>query len=574
MLKFLCVLCALCGLSLSCFSLDREAFTFTKYDLDIRVETEQQRLGVRGTITLRNDSSAPLKNLSLQISSSLSWRSIRFEGNPVQFVSQSYTSDIDHTGSLSEAIVSLPREVLPAKEVELEIGYEGTISLDTTRLTRIGLPTSIASRTDWDRISSSFTALRGIGYVAWYPIATEAANLSEKNTLFDTVGRWKIREARAEMNLKLVYLGQSDKDLPRLLCNGKGTIDMYEEISRAKKIEATCSFMPLGLTVPTLAIGDYVHTDGHFADIYSLPEHKNLAGEYASSVEKVRDFVSEWFGVPRGKFVVAEVPNPDLVPFESGNLLLTAFKPDNGKQNELAAVRQLTHATVLSSRPWIGEGLTHFAQALYREQQDGRDAGIDFMKVHSEVMLATEKELASDEKSSTANSLINTWNEDLYRGKSMYVWWMLRDIAGEANLKSALASYRPEQDKEPSYLQHLIEAQSKKDLEWFFDDWVYRDRGLPDFRILTVYPRKTLKDTFLVTVTVENLGGAGAEVPVTIRFKGGESIERLLVKAKSQASVRFTTTAFPDEALVNDGSVPETDMTNNTFQVPAIPDSP
>ena len=34
------------------FSLDREAFTFTSYDLNVRVEPEQQRLGVRGKITL------------------------------------------------------------------------------------------------------------------------------------------------------------------------------------------------------------------------------------------------------------------------------------------------------------------------------------------------------------------------------------------------------------------------------------------------------------------------------------------------------------------------------------------
>ena len=91
-------------------ALDREAFTFTSYDLDVRVEPEQQRLAVRGKITLRNDSASPQKNLSLQISSSLDWRSIQLEGKPVQFVSQPYTSDIDHTGALSEALVTLPKE--------------------------------------------------------------------------------------------------------------------------------------------------------------------------------------------------------------------------------------------------------------------------------------------------------------------------------------------------------------------------------------------------------------------------------------------------------------------------------
>ncbi len=54
-MRFLCVLCALCGCAFQASALDREAFTFTNYDLDVRVEPEQQRLAVRGKLTLRND---------------------------------------------------------------------------------------------------------------------------------------------------------------------------------------------------------------------------------------------------------------------------------------------------------------------------------------------------------------------------------------------------------------------------------------------------------------------------------------------------------------------------------------
>src|SRR3989442_15144176 len=77
-MKFLCVLCALCGFQ--SFALDREAFTFTNYDLDVRVEPEQQRLSVRGKLTLRNDSASAQKNISLQVSSTLDWRSIQIGG--------------------------------------------------------------------------------------------------------------------------------------------------------------------------------------------------------------------------------------------------------------------------------------------------------------------------------------------------------------------------------------------------------------------------------------------------------------------------------------------------------------
>ena len=101
--KIICVLCVLCVCVVNGFSLDREAFTFTNYDLDVRVEPEQQRLAVRGKVTLRNDSTSPQKNLFLQISSSLDWRSIHAGGKAVQFVSQPYLSDIDHTGAVSEA---------------------------------------------------------------------------------------------------------------------------------------------------------------------------------------------------------------------------------------------------------------------------------------------------------------------------------------------------------------------------------------------------------------------------------------------------------------------------------------
>ena len=138
------LLCLLAASALNCLALDREAFTFTNYDLNLQVDPSQHRLGVRGKITLRNDSSDPQKIAVLQISSSLDWRSIKVGDKAVQFVTQPYTSDIDHTGALSEAIVTLPQAVAPKASIELEIAYEGVILLDATRLTRIGTPEDAA----------------------------------------------------------------------------------------------------------------------------------------------------------------------------------------------------------------------------------------------------------------------------------------------------------------------------------------------------------------------------------------------------------------------------------------------
>src|SRR5690242_11736460 len=112
-MKFAAILLLSLVCRLPCRALDREAFSFTHYDLETRIDPAQQRLGVRGTITLRNDSSAPQKNIAQQIPSPLDWRSIRLNGKPVQFIAQPFTSDLHHTGGLSEAIVTLPAPVPP-----------------------------------------------------------------------------------------------------------------------------------------------------------------------------------------------------------------------------------------------------------------------------------------------------------------------------------------------------------------------------------------------------------------------------------------------------------------------------
>ena len=117
-------------------------------------------------------------------------------------------------------------------------------------------------------------------------------------------------------------------------------------------------------------------------------------------------------------------------------------------------------------------------------------------------------------------------------------------------------------------MQHLIEAQTHRDLEWFFDDWVYRDRGLPDFRVESAYPRATVDGGSVVTVTIENLGECGAEVPVILRMANGEVRKRLEVRGKSKATVRIEASSTPLEVEVNDGSVPESDMSNNMFKIP------
>jgi len=556
-----------CGLASVGFALDRDAFTFTSYDLNLRIEPEQQRLGVRGKIVLRNDSSAPQKFAVLQISSSLDWRSITYAGKPVQFVTQPYTSDIDHTGMLSEAVITLPAILAPGGSVELEVGYEGVIVLDATRLLRIDTPESIAHSSDWDQIGKNFTAVRGVGFVAWYPISTVAEDLSDPNDSLEAATRWKRRESPARMHLHIAVIGNDEASSYRLVEDNSECVQTHEQMGGSQISVADCLYQPMGLRVPTFVAAEYRLLETPNLRVSYLSGHDAAATSYSETAEKLVPLIVEWFGPLHGKAQTADLIDPDSAPFESGAFLLTPFASLDAKNDGLLAAHQLTHAAISSPRAWIDEGLPHFAQALSVEEQKGHQAALEYLASHSSAFLAAEKIAPTKPEEEANRSLVNTNNEPLSRSKSMYVWWMLRDLIGDAALKKALPAYRPEQDKEPSYLPRLIQAQTQRDLEWFFDDWVYRDRGLPDFKVDSAFTRKTLPEGFLITVTVENSGAAGAEVPVTVKFAGGEISKRLLVRGNDKTVIRVEVPKMPEEIVVNDGSVPESDVTNNTFKI-------
>jgi hypothetical protein len=587
-MKFFCVFCVLFGFASAAGAVEREAFTVAKYDLEIRLEPEQQRLGARGKITLRNDSVHPQRIAALQISSSLNWRSIRVDGKAVQFVSQPYTSDIDHTGGLSEAIVTLPVEIKPKDSVELEIGYEGLIPLDTTRLTRVGIPEGIAKHTSWDQISRSFTAVRGAGYVAWYPITTESADFSEGNSLFEVVDRWKAREAGSEFRAKLVAPGGTGEAPRLMICSpdGQGSIAAR---GREPQVAAECSWTRLGAVTPTFALANYQDQSKPPFYLFSFPGHEEGAATYSNALAPATKFVSGWFGRPSAAIAIADFADPNSAPFESGTLLMASMAAEDSKLAGINLVHELVHSALPSSRPWVYEGLAHFAEAMYRQEQGGRQAALDFLGLHRAAFLDSEKEVSAAllknigqknvdqknvEEKSAGQPLAVTFDEIYYRSKAAYVWWMLRDMAGDDALKEAIRKYRAEDDndKAPKYVEQLIEAAAKRDLGWFFDDWVYQDRGLPDFHVQSVHPWKTEKSVQFITVTLENLGNAGAEVPFTIFFEGGEITKRIEVRAQATATMRVELPGTASRIVVNDGSVPESDLTNNVFKIATPPE--
>ncbi len=553
MKRFVAILFVFCGLTVSApAAVDREAFTFTHYDLSVRIDPEQHRLSARGQITLRNNSSLPQKYAALQISSSLNWQAIKINGAPAEFVSQTYASDIDHTGALSEAIVTLPAPVAPKATIEIEVGYDGVIVQDATRVTRIGVPEAVAKHSEWDAIGKSFTAVRGIGYVAWYPVAVESASLSEGNSVEDAVGRWKVRGADAAM---AVSFESTDGDA--IYFSGTVSDAARDAAGNVRAFSATP-----GASVPTFVMANYQKLiPDPRSDVFFLPGQEAGAKTYGDALTTLAPI--EAIGAAARDLRIFELPDPEAAPFVTEGMLLTPLKSPITNDAMLNIVYAKAFTSVRSPRAWIQEGLAHFAQVLFIEEEGNPAAALEYLQSHQAALVAVEKEPASN---SEARSLINAPDGLYLQTKAMCVWWMLRDMLG-TDPRLALLDYKSVEDTDPKYLQRTIEKTTKRDLGWFFDDWVYHDRSLPDFRVSYVNTSAITNGGYLVTVSVENRGDAGAEVPLTLKIEGGEIDKRIEVRGKAKATIRIQSAAKPIEVVLNDGSVPESDTTNNRYLV-------
>jgi len=580
------ILCLLSALPVC--ALDRGAFTFTQYELKVQINPATSGFAADGKVVLRNDSDQPQHSTVLQISSSLDWKSIQINGKTILHVTHSIISDVDHTGQLSEAVLTFPQDIPPKGTVELEISYGGTIKKDSTRLEQAGAPKDVAAGNDWDEIAENFSAVRGAGFVLWYPVAMDAVSISDGSSYSLVTQRWKNREVSSQFKLEACVTSANPKS--ELMVFGSSVQSLTRQTVANKKEGpalscASFAAVTVGYSTPSFVLGalEKLSAEGVNAAIIFPTDQAQAASDYAPLMKPAEALVNTWFGPSKRGVLILGLPDEHDAPWESGEALFTPLRRAP-RAAGLTLVHQFTHAAFASPRPWIYEGLAHFAQALQIENQDGHAAALDYMAQQLPGLIDDENENVAIARqahpgpvSITFTSLTAGNDEVLYRSKAMYVWWMLRDILGDRVLQHALGKYRPEEDTDPAYLQHLLEAEAKisgapVNLDGFFNDWVYHDRGLPDFHVASTYARPVLNsgaaNGFLVTVTVENLGDAGAEIPLTLTAANKEIIvKRLLVPASGKASIRITTQNQPQTVTVNDGSVPETDSKNNSADI-------
>ncbi len=577
---------------------ERTALTFTAYDLDVHLTPAKSSLAVRAKFIVRNTGGAPLARLFFQLSSSLHWDSFAIENAgrvaSLAFAQHTLDTDADHTGKATEAVVSLPQPLAPGATAALTSFYSGEIAQSGNRLERIGAPKDQAAAADWDRIAPERTALRGFGNVLWYPTAAAPVFLGDGAKLFQSVGRQRRRQADASMHLRLAIDYTGDTPDAAFFCGRREPLTAVREntglpVAQSPGV-ATADFASrrLGFRTPSLFLTDRAGTVTGDSLISAVTDHYDALPNYDAAAEKVRPLLQAWIGPGPLRMLniidLLNIPDHPAQPFEDDALLVSPMRAADPALLAPPLLHSLTHAWFTSSHVWLDEGVPQFLSLLWTEQTQGREAAIQQLDREANTLALAEPAVARDAPDDTGQglsqslgqSLIGASDEIYYRTKAASVLWMLRSIVGDDALKRALQLYRNDarQDADPKEFQRVLERAAQRDLNWFFDDWVYRDRGLPDLAIASVTPRaleekqeKADKKSWLVAVEVRNDGGAAAEVPVTVRSGALTETERLRIAGHSSASIRVVFQGIPQEVIVNDGSVPEATSATHTRQL-------
>lgn len=535
----------------------RRAVLFTRYALDVKLEAASATLRARAVVTIRNEGDTPLQAIPLQLSSTLNVEAVQDEGHKLAFSSHTVPTDTDHTGAMHEALVQLPSALAPHAERSLTVFYSGTMAPTARRLEQIGTPPDVAAHSDWDGIREDFTGLRGFGNVIWYPVCQLPVRLGDGDRLFGEVAAEKQRQSAA--NVSMTVTEESTVAANVVFLDG---ISVPVKVTPSPPgsglpaiATATLPETPMGFAVPSIFLASRTAETGSGMKLYARPGDAASTQAYMTAASILAPHMAEWLGPTRSELQVLDLPAAGDLPFADNALLVASIVNVDPKRLLGPLSHVLPHAYFRSPRPWLDEGVAEFMALLWAERQQGREAAITPLDNQRGALSLAE---SGEPDTDPGQPLLHARDPIYYRVKASYVLTMLRGLVGDKPLAAALQQYDPAQDTADGYFEQLLERTSGQKLQWFFHDWVDRDRGLPELTIDRITPSPgSGTDSFVVAVTVTNKGFAVADVPVTVYSAAATVTERVRVEGKSSATHRFLVHGEPEQVQVNDGTVPE-----------------
>ena len=330
--------------------------------------------------------------------------------------------------------------------------------------------------------------------------------------------------------------------------------------------------------------------------VYAPPSAPNNAADFAADVARSVTVFSDMFGpLPKAEFTVIQIPDGTLRDFAAPGVLLLSKRIWDPKGADRTIARLVASQwwgnAVLPASPadvWLSDGLARYSEALYAEQNAGREA--ELRAVDEFAVGALMGEDAAPIAQAARLTPYSSDYRSVVMNKGAMIFHMVRAQMGDAAFKALLhdfyfrfAEKTARIEDFEALAQQQVEKTAKKNeltpnLRGFFAQWL-NSTGVPDFTLEYVVYRtkqgfrvvgkiKQPLDTFSMPVDLridtegnpenKTVDVVGTESPFTVETfgrprPGGIKIDPNNVVLKGSNSLRARAAIARGEELAEQG---------------------
>ena len=299
------------------------------------------------------------------------------------------------------------------------------------------------------------------------------------------------------------------------------------------------------------AVSNYRHFDQKFEmqdknsfpiDYYVFDENFNIAQEGVRDLPRAMEIFSSLFGrypFPTEKYGQTELGFYGAIENQTNSVINSMSESWFS-----VAVHELTHmwfGDMITCADWhhgwLNEGFATYCESLYLEFAEGKEA---YHRSMADNEYFEDGTLYLEDTSDPFQIFI-----DIIYLKGAYVLHMLRGVLGDSVFFDCLANYAADPRLRYGHattadFQSVCEQTSGKELDYFFDQWVY-DSYYPEYRY-DFYQDSLTLHTWVSIYQVQSESGRRPvfEMPVQLRFEFEDGTDTLVSAWNDQRTQTFS----------------------------------
>ncbi len=243
----------------------------------------------------------------------------------------------------------------------------------------------------------------------------------------------------------------------------------------------------------TIIIGKYVNTTsnegGLGINVYTLPEHKNFAQNYADTATKEFFFFTSTYGTPFNQNLsIVELPNDTVPSAWAPEIAGIAGRNFTEKGNYRLLANTISHqwfGTMVSPATkndwWLNDGAARYSEALYVDHVAGEAGFQEVTKDMSVGALAyVSVPLADVGRLDTFSPEFQSLVTDKGGMILAMLGWVIGEQAFDKTMRTFMEQYAGKSVTVDDF-RKVAEQASGQQLTWFFTQWL-DSTGAPEFK--------------------------------------------------------------------------------------------